>query len=85
MGVLGTGGQMQDAALSGLRRAAVLEEGRENTNRQLKAAEKQQKISTTVTGAATGASIGASYGGMSGGPWGAVIGAGVGYLLSEVF
>jgi len=91
MGILGTGNQMQGNALEGLKRAAILDEDVKNQNRQIKAAEKSQKINSTVSGAATGAAVGASSAAMGAtfgswaGPVGAVVGAGVGYLLSEVF
>lgn len=95
MGILGTGGQLQSNAIAGLRRAAGGEEQTNTANRQINAAEKAQKINTTVSGAATGAAIGATSAAaglapgvaMSWSPvgWGILGGALAGYLLSEVF
>lgn len=96
MGILGTGGQLQGNAIAGLRRAAGSEEQTNTANRQINAAEKAQKISTTVAGASTGAAIGAASAAsaaastgaaMAMGPigWGLLAGAAAGYLLSEVF
>lgn len=86
-GVLGTGSGIRQSALSGMQRASGLETQRENTNEQLKTAEQNQKVTTTVSGATSGAMIGGAATSWSGPGMivGTLVGAGVGYLLSEVF
>jgi uncharacterized membrane protein len=74
----------KSSAMSGLRDAAVKETERENNNDQLKAAEKQQTMSSTATGAMAGAYAGAQSGSAVG-PWGAAIGAVAGYAVGELF
>lgn len=83
-GILDIGAQTRQQGMAGLRDAANREDEIEAGNKQLKAQEKQAKMSAVGTGAATGAMIGASYGSV-GGPVGAVIGAGVGFLASSLF
>ncbi|MGS3183022.1 bacteriocin [Aeromonas taiwanensis] len=83
-GILDIGAQTRQQGMAGLRDAANREDEIEAGNKQLKAQEKQAKMSAVGTGAATGAMIGASYG-SAGGPVGAVIGAGVGFLASSLF
>ena len=83
-GILDIGAQTRQQGMAGLRDAANREDEIEAGNKQLKAQEKQAKMSAVGTGAATGAMIGASYGSV-GGPVGAVIGAGVGFLARCLF
>ena len=83
-GILDIGAQTRQQGMAGLRDAANREDEIEAGNKQLKAQEKQAKMSAVGSGAATGAMIGASYGSV-GGPVGAVIGAGVGFLASSLF
>ncbi|ELO1554824.1 bacteriocin [Aeromonas hydrophila] len=83
-GILDIGAQTRQQGMAGLRDAANREDEIEAGNKQLKAQEKQAKMSAVGTGAATGAMIGASYGSV-GGPVGALIGAGVGFLASSLF
>ncbi|MGS3142635.1 bacteriocin [Aeromonas sanarellii] len=83
-GILDIGTQTRQQGMAGLRDAANREDEIEAGNKQLKAQEKQAKMSAVGTGAATGAMIGASYG-SAGGPVGAIIGAGVGFLASSLF
>ncbi|HAT2246298.1 TPA: bacteriocin [Aeromonas hydrophila] len=83
-GILDIGAQTRQQGMAGLRDAANREGELEAANKQLKAQEKQAKMSAVGTGAATGAMIGASYG-SAGGPVGAIIGAGVGFLASSLF
>ncbi|MNF67671.1 Bacteriocin class II with double-glycine leader peptide [compost metagenome] len=83
-GILDIGAQARQQGMAGLRDAANRESEVEMGNKQLKAQEKQAKMSAAGTGAATGAMIGASYGSV-GGPVGALIGAGVGFLASSLF
>lgn len=83
-GILDIGAQTRQQGMAGLRDAANREDEIEAGNKQLKAQEKQAKMSAVGTGAATGAMIGASYG-SAGGPVGALIGAGVGFLASSLF
>ena len=82
-GILDIGAQTRQQGMAGLRDAANREDEIEAGNKQLKAQEKQAKMSAVGTGAATGAMIGASYG-SAGGPVGAIIGAGVGFLASSL-
>ena len=83
-GILDIGAQTRQQGMAGQRDAANREDEIEAGNKQLKAQEKQAKMSAVGTGAATGAMIGASYG-SAGGPVGAIIGAGVGFLASSLF
>ena len=83
-GILDIGAQTRQQGMAGLRDAANREDEIEAGNKQLKAQEKQAKMSAVGTGAATGAMIGASYG-SAGGPVGAIIGGGVGFLASSLF
>ena len=83
-GILDIGAQTRQQGMAGLRDAANREDEIEAGNKQLKAQEKQAKMSAVGTGAATGAMIGASYG-SAGGPVGAIIGAGVGFLARSLF
>ncbi|MBP4034342.1 bacteriocin [Aeromonas sp. PrichA-15] len=83
-GILDIGAQTRQQGMAGLRDAANRENEVEMGNKQLKAQEKQAKMSAAGAGAATGAMIGASYG-SAGGPVGAIIGAGVGFLASSLF
>lgn len=59
MSILGTGRMVQEGALAGLRRSAALETEREGANRQIRAAETGQKVSSTSSGLGLGAGIGA--------------------------
>lgn len=63
--------------MGGLRDAAARETERENANKQLKQAERQQTLSSVGSGAAVGF--------MAGGPVGAVIGGVGGLVLGELF
>ena len=59
-GILDIGAQTRQQGMAGLRDAANREDEIEAGNKQLKAQEKQAKMSAVGTGAATGAMIGGS-------------------------
>lgn len=82
--LLSMGQHQKGAAMKGLRDAANREERREAANKKLKAAERQQKVGTVVSGATTGAMVGMQAGSV-GGPAGAAIGAVAGLALGELF
>ena len=75
--LLSLAGDTKNNAMKGLRDAAVRETNRENTNEQLKAAEKQQTMSAVGQGAAIGTMIAPGVG--------TAVGAGVGYIVGELF
>lgn len=75
--LLSMGQHQKSTAMKGLRDAANREERREAANKKLKAAERQQTISSVGSGAAIG--------GMVGGPIGAGIGAAAGLVVGELF
>ena len=91
MSITGLGNSYRDQAKMGLRDVAAMEAKREAANEQLKASEKQQKTSTTMTmggvGLAAGLSgaAGLSNLGWAAGPVGAAAGLAVGWLFSELF
>ncbi|WP_417518711.1 hypothetical protein [Marinobacter sp.] len=76
-GLINVGRQYQQQATQGLQRAESMANAREQTGENLKAAEKQQKMSAMGTGAAIGM--------MVGGPIGMGVGAGIGLLASSIF
>lgn len=76
-GLITVGRQYEQQATSGLQRAESMANAREQTGENLKADEKQQKMSAVGTGAAMGM--------MVGGPMGAAVGAGIGLLASSIF
>lgn len=95
MSLLGLGESYKNAATSGFRDLAQIESNRNMQNdanlsawelskKQQEAAEKQNTMSTTATGAAAGWAVGAQAGSI-GGPWGAAIGAVSGFLFSKLF
>lgn len=81
-GLIQSGRNMKGEALQGLSDVARNNEQREQTNKSLKDAKRQQEISTAATGATGGAMIGAKTGGAYGGIWGAALGALAGWALS---
>lgn len=83
-GIIGTGDQYRRNAMSGLQRAASLEQARDAQNKQIAIQETNQKTSMSVAGGMAGAYAGAQMGAW-GGPIGIFAGAAIGYLLSEVF
>jgi len=83
-GLIDIGAQTRQQAMKGMQDAADREQVRESANDQLKAAEKQQQMSSIGMGAATGAMAGAQAGSV-GGPAGAAIGAAAGFVLSKLF
>lgn len=82
-GLLDIGAQTRQQGMAGLRDAANREEEIESANKSLKAARKQQTMSTIGTGASMGAMLGMA--GSVGGPVGGLIGAGVGFLADSLF
>ncbi len=75
-GIAGMGQGNMRQSLSGLRRAADLEEAREIAGMQMKQAYKQQVVGGTMSGVGAGAMIGAASG-----PVGAVIGGLIGGVV----
>ena len=82
-GLLDIGAQTRQQGMAGLRDAANREQEIESANKSLKAARKQQTMSTIGTGASMGAMLGMT--GSLGGPLGALAGAGVGFLADSLF
>ena len=82
-GLLDIGAQTRQQGMAGLRDAANREQEIESANKSLKAARKQQTMSTIGTGASMGAVLGMA--GSLGGPLGALAGAGVGFLADSLF
>ena len=76
-GLIDLGAQTRKQAMAGMEANAERENSRENANKQLKSAEKSQKMSAIGTGAGIGTMI------MPG--WGTAIGAAAGWLASELF
>ncbi|WP_139751051.1 bacteriocin [Aeromonas media] len=76
-GILDIGAQTRQQGMAGLRDAANRENEVEMGNKQLKAQEKQAKMSAVGTGAAVGTMV------MPG--IGTAIGAGVGFLADSLF
>ena len=70
-------------ALAGYEALSQQEQQRNRINEQIETAEKNQKLSSTSSGAILGGFI--AKGTALGGPWGAALGAAVGYLATEVF
>ena len=75
-GIVGMSLGARNTALSGMKRAADLEEAQENTNRALKENYKNTRKASIASGMAVGAQIGATFT-----PVGAVIGAVIGGLV----
>ncbi|WP_270835504.1 bacteriocin [Aeromonas sp. QDB30] len=82
-GLLDIGAQTRQQGMAGLRDAANREQEIESANKSLKAARKQQTMSTIGTGTSMGAMLGMA--GSLGGPLGALAGAGVGFLADSLF
>ena len=76
-GILDIGGQTRQQGLAGLRDAANREQEIESANKSLKAARKQQTMSSIGAGA--------SMGMLAGGPVGALVGGGIGFLADSLF
>ena len=76
-GLLDIGAQTRQQGMAGLRDAANREQEMEAANKSLKAARKQQTMSSIGAGA--------SMGMLAGGPVGALAGAGVGFLADSLF
>ncbi|HAT8545916.1 TPA: bacteriocin [Vibrio vulnificus] len=75
--LLSLGADTRKRALAGLKESAAREEERDQVNKNIEQAEKQQTLSAVGTGAAIGTYV------MPG--WGTAIGAGVGYIVGELF
>ncbi|MCO5341140.1 bacteriocin [Aeromonas veronii] len=76
-GLLDIGAQTRQQGMMGLRDAANREEEIESANKSLKAARKQQTMSSIGAGA--------SMGMLAGGPVGALVGGGIGFLADSLF
>ena len=76
-GLLGIGAQTRQQGMAGLRDAANREQEIESANKSLKAARKQQTMSSIGAGA--------SMGMLAGGPVGALVGGGIGFLADSLF
>lgn len=76
-GLLDIGAQTRQQGMVGLRDAANREQEIESANKSLKAARKQQTMSSIGAGA--------SMGMLAGGPVGALVGGGIGFLADSLF
>lgn len=76
-GLLDIGAQTRQQGMAGLRDAANREQEIESANKSLKAARKQQTMSSIGAGAGIGM--------MVGGPVGALVGGGIGFLTDSLF
>lgn len=76
-GILDIGGQTRQQGMMGLRDAANREQEIESANKSLKAARKQQTMSSIGAGA--------SMGMLAGGPVGALVGGGISFLADSLF
>ena len=76
-GLLDIGAQTRQQGMAGLRDAANRESEMEAANKSLKAARKQQTMSSIGAGA--------SMGMLAGGPVGALVGGGIGFLADSLF
>ncbi|OEC40464.1 bacteriocin [Aeromonas sp. DNP9] len=76
-GLLDIGAQTRQQGMAGLRDAANREQEVESANKSLKAARKQQTMSSIGAGAGIGM--------MVGGPVGALVGGGIGFLADSLF
>ncbi|MBM0416304.1 bacteriocin [Aeromonas veronii] len=76
-GLLDIGAQTRQQGMMGLRDAANREQEVESANKSLKAARKQQTMSSIGAGA--------SMGMLAGGPVGALVGGGIGFLADSLF
>lgn len=76
-GLIDVGASTRQQAMAGMEANAERETARENANKQLKSAEKSQKMSAIGTGAGIGTMIMPGYG--------TAIGAAAGWLASELF
>lgn len=76
-GILDIGAQTRQQGMAGLRDAANREQEIESANKSLKAARKQQTMSSIGAGAGIGM--------MVGGPVGALVGGGIGFLADSLF
>ncbi|SHO54418.1 bacteriocin [Vibrio quintilis] len=75
--LLSVAGDTKNGALKGLRDAATAETNRENANKELKSAHKQQTMSSVGSGAAIGTMINPGLG--------TAAGAAAGLVLGELF
>jgi len=86
-GVIQSGQDYQNRALSGFIRHSAQEEEIARANRELEAREGAQKksnqASMTAAGATAGWAVGASYGSV-GGPYGAAAGAVIGFIFGSL-
>lgn len=76
-GLLDIGAQTRQQGMMGLRDAANREQEIESANKSLKAARKQQTMSSIGAGASMGMLVG--------GPVGALVGGGIGFLADSLF
>lgn len=87
MGVVQSGMDYQNRALSGMIRYSAQEEEIRRANEELKTRESAQKksnqASMTAAGATAGWAVGASYGSV-GGPYGAAAGAVIGFIFGSL-
>lgn len=87
-GLINTGTNYRNNALSGFVRNAAMQREIDQANDTLDAQAKAQRTQNTVTSTALGAGAGWLIGakiGSVGGPLGAAIGAGAGFLFSQLF
>ena len=87
-GLVGTGLDYQNRALSGFIRKSAQDEEIDQANKELEerrsSAKKSNTATMTVAGGMAGAELGAMYGGEGGGPYGAAAGAVIGYLFGNM-
>ena len=90
-GLLNTGTEYKNKALSGMIRESVLQTEVDKENENLKTQKANQQKTMIAQGAGLGAvvgmssaAMGAEYGAMAG-PYGAIAGAAAGWLFSELF
>lgn len=83
-GLIGLGQTYREQAEGLASKSAGLETQRNQENRMIDSAQKQQMFSLGTSGAIAGAYFGAQAGGI-GGPPGALIGAGIGLLAGRLF
>jgi hypothetical protein len=87
-GMISTGTEYKNQALSGFIRESAQEEEMDRANKEHEANKKVQKVQQQTTTAMAGATVGWMVGaemGTWGGPIGMVVGAGLGYLFSSLF
>lgn len=87
-GLINTGTDYKNRALSGFVRTSAEQEEIDTANEGLRSARKAQKATMSAQGVVVGGMAGSYLGaqiGAIGGPAGMVIGAGLGYLFSQLF